>query len=72
MDFFQIIFKPTAEDELRKLPKELILKVSSSIENLSVNPYLRTAIKLSGEDAYRIRIGDYRVTYNVYKEEKVI
>lgn len=72
MDFFQIIFKPSAEHELRQLPPKLIVKASRMIEELASNPYPQSATKLMGENAYRMRVGDYRIVYIVNKKEKIV
>jgi mRNA interferase RelE/StbE len=40
---------------------------------LSNDPKPRGAIKLIGEEnTYRIRIGDYRVLYEVYYDQKIV
>ena len=42
------------------------------IENLAENPRPPGAIKLAGQEAYRIRVGDYRVVYAIADERLVI
>ncbi len=39
MDFYKIEWKRSAVKELKKLPKETIVKVLAPVENLSANPY---------------------------------
>jgi len=40
---------------------------------LSSDPLPRGAAKLAGlKDAYRVRVGDYRILYRVYWEERII
>jgi len=44
-----------------------------SIEKLEAGPFPRQAIKLSGaERLYRIRVGDYRMVYEVNTQAKQI
>jgi mRNA interferase RelE/StbE len=65
----EIVWRKSAQKELSKLTKPLALKVVSAISELAENPFPQNSKKLTGTDSiYRIRIGDYRVVYNVEKE----
>lgn len=66
MASFSVEWKRSATKELKRLPREVILRVLSAVESLSSNPHPPGARKLTGSDhTYRIRIGDYRVVYTV-------
>jgi len=66
MDSYSINFKPSVEKDLRPLSKTLVSRVMKRIERLRTEPFPRQAIKLSGtERLYRIRVGDYRIVYEV-------
>ena len=66
MDSYKIIFKPSVHKDLRKLPKSTVGRILSQIEGLRINPIPANSIKLEGaERIYRIRVGDYRVIYQV-------
>ncbi len=66
MKQYDIIFKPSVEKDLHNLSKELILRVMKKIENLSLEPFPRETVKLSStEQLYRVRVGKYRVVYEV-------
>jgi mRNA interferase RelE/StbE len=66
MTSYNISFKPSVEKDLRPLPKSVVARVIGQIENLKTEPFPRQAIKLSGaERLYRIRVGDYRIVYEV-------
>ena len=70
---FTIEYAKSAEKELERLPKKAIERIRESIDNLSKEPHPPGSKKLKGEDGtYRIRVGDYRVIYEVYEEEIVI
>ncbi len=62
---YEVRFKPSAAKELAKLPKEIQRRLSPRIDALAANPWPAGAEKLSGLDAWRIRVGDYRVVYAV-------
>ena len=60
---------------LLKLPKTIQGSISKKIEVLAADPYAEynDVKKLSGElDAYRLRVGDYRVIYRIIKHKVVI
>jgi len=66
MASFEIRWKRSAAKELKKLPQSVIGKILQSVENLANDPTPLQSVKLSGADhTYRIRIGDYRLVYNV-------
>ncbi|MCC7352857.1 MAG: type II toxin-antitoxin system RelE/ParE family toxin [Anaerolineae bacterium] len=66
MDSYSIRFKPSVEKDLRVLPKSVVARVLARIEALRSEPLPQQAIKLSGsERLYRIRVGDYRIVYEV-------
>ena len=73
MDSYKIIFKPSVHKDLRKLPKTVVQRVLAQIEGLSEKPFPSNCIKLEGaERLYRIRVGDYRVIYQVGTSAKEI
>jgi mRNA interferase RelE/StbE len=63
---YRIEFSPTAERQFKKLPKEVQARLKHRIDILAENPFPRGVKKLSAEeDLYRLRIGDYRIVYQV-------
>jgi mRNA interferase RelE/StbE len=66
MPSYSISLKPSVEKDLRPLPKSVVARVIEQIEHLKTEPLPRQAIKLSGaERLYRLRVGDYRIVYEV-------
>ncbi|MFY9944218.1 MAG: type II toxin-antitoxin system RelE/ParE family toxin [Desulfobacterales bacterium] len=54
------------DKELKKLPQSAIGRILPVVEALVNDPTPVTSVKLSGaEHTYRIRVGDYRLIYNV-------
>ena len=62
---YRIQVKKTAEKELGKIPKKELLKILEKIEGLSDNPHPAESMKLSNQDKYRVRVGNYRILYRV-------
>lgn len=62
-----------ASRELERLPVEAKKRISFRIERLAANPFPRDTAKLKGlGDAYRLRVGKYRVLYRVVWEQRAI
>jgi len=63
---YSVEIKPSALASLKRLPKGIAARISDKIEALSKEPRPQKVEKLAGEeDLYRIRMGDYRVVYQI-------
>jgi mRNA interferase RelE/StbE len=70
---FRIEWKKSTRKDLRKLPSATVDKIIGAVEDLAENPFPHGVEKLSGsEHAYRIRLGDYRIVYEVVAESKLV
>ncbi|MBI5242609.1 MAG: type II toxin-antitoxin system RelE/ParE family toxin [Elusimicrobia bacterium] len=69
-----IHFSARAARELRECPAELRERLLAAIESLEAAPRPPGCRKLSGALAgsYRIRVGHYRVIYDVYDGDRAI
>jgi mRNA interferase RelE/StbE len=65
MGSYKVQVKRSAERELRVIPKKHLQRIVKKIGTLSSNPRPPGCEKLSGQERYRIRQGDYRVVYSV-------
>lgn len=65
---YAIQFKPAALRQLEKLPRPAQKRIGLKIETLRDDPFPAGCKKLSGlPDAWRVRVGDYRVVYQVQR-----
>ena len=63
---YNVIVSRTASKELNDLPVQVVNRIIPAIKKLGENPHPIGCKKLKGEqDAWRIRIGDYRVIYTI-------
>jgi mRNA interferase RelE/StbE len=71
---YKIIFKKEAAKSLNKLPRNVAKTIYEKIKVIAANPYAEhpNAKKLQGRDAYRLRVGDWRVIYEIQNEQFVI
>jgi mRNA interferase RelE/StbE len=62
---YELRFKPSVAKDLRGIPKPVVERILSRIDGLSEEPRPPGAEKLSSQDRYRVRQGDYRILYTV-------
>ena len=73
MGLFKIDLKGSVEHDLRKLDRRLIPKLIEAIGTLSENPFPVQSKKMRGSEAsYRLKVGDYRMIYQVDTESKIV
>ena len=73
MASFRIEWRKSIKKDLRKLPPQEIPRAVAAVELLADDPFPHGVEKLSGsEHAYRIRVGDYRIVYEVFVDAKLI
>ncbi len=62
---YNIIIKPTVEKQLDEIPKKVLRQIITRINGLETNPRPPGIEKLSGQERYRVRQGDYRIVYGI-------
>ena len=72
MASYRIEIKRSASRELEHLPLKDRRRIVSRIRGLASDPKPYGSQKLSGEESYRLRQGDYRVVYKVDETERNI
>jgi mRNA interferase RelE/StbE len=73
MAAYKIEWKRSAVKELEKLPRQAVARVIEAVRNLASNPSPDGTRKIVGsEQTYRIRVGVYRILYNVYDDKFII
>ena len=65
MEFYKVIFTKSVKKDFRKIPKLEVSKILYEIEELAKNPRSSKTKKLKGEKLFRLRVGNYRVIYDI-------
>ena len=65
MSRYRIELRPAALRSLRKIDPQVRRRIQGAIALLADDPRPPNARKLKGRDAFRVRVGDYRVIYTV-------
>ena len=72
MGKYRLRLKKSAAKEIENLPKKDCARVVVAIRKLLDDPYGHNSQKLSGQEKYRIRVGNYRVLYEIINLELVV
>ena len=73
MDSFELTWRASTKKDLRQLPPQQIACIVEAVTALAAQPFPHGSQKLAGSDhTYRIRIGDYRVVYEVVTELRLV
>ena len=62
---YQIEIKSSAHRELQRLPVSVQGRIVEHIDLLAMDPRPSGCKKLTGSTAYRIRVGAYRIVYDI-------
>jgi mRNA interferase RelE/StbE len=65
MPEYKVVLSRQVEKQLDKLNDATAAPILRAIEALAVNPRPQGYKKLKGRNGYRIRVGDYRIIYDI-------
>jgi mRNA interferase RelE/StbE len=70
---YQVRITRSAEKQLKKLTPPVQRKLAAVIMSLAIEPRPYGSKKLAATvNSYRVRVGDYRVIYDIYEREIVV
>ncbi|MES1250311.1 MAG: type II toxin-antitoxin system RelE/ParE family toxin [Chitinophaga rupis] len=69
---YTVLILPSAQKQLNKLPNTIATRIEDKMMELEQDPRPPGCKKLKGRDAYRIRIGDYRVIYEIQDGKLIV
>jgi len=69
---FEVIIKPAVLKTIEKLPRNSQQKIRAAIDLLSINPRPLKSIKLTDRPEYRIRVGTFRIIYEIHNNELLV
>lgn len=72
MGKFKIEFRKSVEKDLKAIPEKDSIRILQKIRTLESEPRPPGCKKLSGQERYRIRQGDYRILYEIIDERLVV
>ena len=69
---YEIFFKESVWKDIKKIPKGDLKKIIARIEKLADDPRPLGSEKLTGEELYRVRQGNYRILYSIQDNELTV
>ena len=72
MALYELRIRPSVARDLRGIPAADVRRILARIESLRDDPRPVGSEKLSSQERYRVRQGDYRILYRVAAAEVVV
>ena len=69
MDVYRIFFKKSVWKDFKFISDKDLIKILACIESLGENPRQSGCKKLTGQEKYRLRYGQYRIIYSIQDKE---
>lgn len=69
---YKITFKKSVSKDLQSIPNQDVDRILKRIDKLADDPRADGCIKLSGHENYRVRLGLYRVIYEIRDDVLVV
>ena len=70
--FYSLNFSREALKELERINEPFYSKIKQAIISLTSNPRPQGYKKLKDRNGYRIRVGNYRVIYDIFDGELIV
>ena len=72
MDGYSLFFRESVRKDLETIPKSDLQRIMERIASLADNPRPPGSEKLSGQEKYRVRQGDYRIIYAIEENRLIV
>ena len=69
---YKLVIVRTAQKQLLSLPREVQIEIAQNIDSLALIPRPNGCKKLHGVDLWRLKLGRYRVVYQVNDRTRLI
>lgn len=69
---YDVVVGKSVLKQLEKIPLPDYKKIKSALINLASNPRPRGYLKLKGRDGYRVRVGNYRIIYQIQDAKLIV
>ena len=69
---YKIEWKEHSLQDLEKLEGSIIRRILKKVDELSENPFYKDIKRLKGRNDFRLRVGDYRVIFEIEKDTIII
>ncbi len=72
MTTYAITIQRTAQKSLDRIERPTRKRIETAITNLATDPRPHGCTKLTATDAYRVRVGNYRIVYTIDDQIRIV
>ena len=69
---YRLVIRKSVSKDIRGIPKKDVLRILAVIESLANDPRPHGTKKLSGQERYRVRQGNYRILYEIEDDRLIV
>jgi len=69
---YRVFFRKSVEKDFSIIPKKDVKRILNRIKALEKNPRPPGSEKLTGQERYRLRQGQYRIVYSIQDDELTV
>jgi mRNA interferase RelE/StbE len=69
---YRLVFRRSVAKDLRQIPKADVARILACVRTLEETPRPHGSERLSGQERYRIRQGNWRILYEISENERVV
>lgn len=69
---YRLIVRKSVSKDIKGIPRKDVLRVLAAIEALADEPRPPGTKKLSGQERYRLRQGNYRILYEIEDDRLIV
>ncbi|MGO9120955.1 MAG: type II toxin-antitoxin system RelE family toxin [Desulfomonilaceae bacterium] len=69
---YELLIETRAQKQLAKITQPYQDRIIAAIRGLAEQPKPAASKRLSGSQTWRLRVGDYRVIYEIHEESLII
>jgi mRNA interferase RelE/StbE len=69
---YRVFFKKSVWKDFKSIPDKDLSRILDLIGSLEKNPRPSGCTKLSGQEKYRVRLGQYRIIYSIQDKELTV
>jgi mRNA interferase RelE/StbE len=72
MSDYSLFFLPRVQKDMDRFGQKVLRQLLEKVKSLTHGPRPPGSLKLTADEGYRLRSGDYRILYRIDEEKKAV